>query len=1009
MTDASKWSSSASAESLFDFLLDDSIEFPKEIDFSNSNSMDFTKEMDLKLPAFSTDYLKPIKQEPLPAFGEVSPGSSGYVAQLKQPTIQEYGAPMCPQQTFPQIHTNQQLPTQQLPVNQPVLQLTLFHKPRGSGGAWLPINENDRIRVTKNKGKKLRVRVECNMEFSWPELRLALYDLISLSEVRDGFVVDDKKSTLTGKMAEVELNLFQLSKKLQFVVTLISKHGWTRQASTISFTTHNNGKDKLKYPATPTSTSSPISSPSSQTPDPFPDFSMDQTNGQANLKKRKLESGSFSEGGAGTVVVPSSMTVNGVVRAQGFIQYSDLRLKTNVADLVDALETVRNLKGKTYEWKEDTPFSHEKGGKRVIGLIAQEVQRVAPEVVSEDPATGYLSVNYVELVPVLIQALKEHLYMYEEDKREFQKELDELRTTLGNLALAQPAGDVDADGPAPQANGNDLGARFQQVKLSTNNFTLPMSPEQLEVVTKWAEEFNVKLDPLVRRNIKKSNRIHKKEQRKQMRETKKQSKKSAREALLEQLSGHRNVLPFARKMFNVSQRLQAKLILVLFWPKVDLDLSLKVTEAGAQVSATRIMNENKKKKWSIVAFRGNYEGSYQVDADVLSEHLPPHTHPDVTVAIFDFRKAGVQPLCTTKSFEQAHGSLQFGNLVVDEEGIQWGESESGKKRRGSGVEGGRSVLSRSINLSEFDLSDDDDSLPLTSSPSTGKKFPKNRRVFLRNSSGQYLSASSGSRQVCCRAPKGNLYPGSVASPSEAWDLEFDKGGYLHLKSCFGKYLSTGTRSSDSSPCCLVDEVGIEGKENFRYILDDEKHTLILISMEAKYVCAETNGKIVAVNSMISPSPSDSPLLNSQEVVNDLASTADFRFYGELGEGAKLGFQEVVGENGTASEKGSEGDTTQGPAPTDIPPEALSGSLQLYEKMKNGVLRLGDLKGTLEFYKHLSEGAKNLEKPDPVLEKSLEFLPFRLPSEEEIWILHPAPSNADLALFSLHHQGLVNNF
>ena len=61
---------------------------------------------------------------------------------------------------------------------------------------------------------------------------------------------------------------------------------------------------------------------------------------------------------------------------------------------------------------------------RVIGMIAQEVQRVLPNLVHEDPATGcahpclfklanadlssrYLSVNYTDLVPILLEAIKQ--------------------------------------------------------------------------------------------------------------------------------------------------------------------------------------------------------------------------------------------------------------------------------------------------------------------------------------------------------------------------------------------------------------------------------------------------------------------------------------------------------------------------------------------------------------------------------------------------------------------------
>jgi len=119
-------------------------------------------------------------------------------------------------------------------------------------------------------------------------------------------------------------------------------------------------------------------------------------------KKRKVDSenGTAETRAESVTTIPGPLNVQGVVRktsstfifahssmsdllilqvrATGFIQYSDLRLKTNVQDLVDALRMVQDLQAKTYHWK-STPTAgpeEENGGKRVIGFIAQEVQRV---------------------------------------------------------------------------------------------------------------------------------------------------------------------------------------------------------------------------------------------------------------------------------------------------------------------------------------------------------------------------------------------------------------------------------------------------------------------------------------------------------------------------------------------------------------------------------------------------------------------------------------------------------
>jgi hypothetical protein len=167
-------------------------------------------------------------------------------------------------------------------------------------------------------------------------------------------------------------------------------------------------------------------------------------------------------------IIPSNLEVNGTVRARAFLQYSDLRLKTNVEDIVDALDIVCALSGKSYQWKKGTKINPEddddedsdsievvdapggglsdsesserkpktrdrRGGKRVIGLIAQEVQRVLPEVVQEGP-DGYLAVNYVEIVPVLIEAFKQQFKEFESFKGGLEADVKDLRENLNAMA-----------------------------------------------------------------------------------------------------------------------------------------------------------------------------------------------------------------------------------------------------------------------------------------------------------------------------------------------------------------------------------------------------------------------------------------------------------------------------------------------------------------------------------------------------------------------------------------------
>lgn len=76
--------------------------------------------------------------------------------------------------------------------------------------------------------------------------------------------------------------------------------------------------------------------------------------------------------------------------------YSDVRLKSDIQTIANALEIVKRLRGTAYV----------KDGKASIGVIAQEVQQVIPQVVHEN-SDGYLSVAYGNMVAVLIEAVKE--------------------------------------------------------------------------------------------------------------------------------------------------------------------------------------------------------------------------------------------------------------------------------------------------------------------------------------------------------------------------------------------------------------------------------------------------------------------------------------------------------------------------------------------------------------------------------------------------------------------------
>ena len=94
-----------------------------------------------------------------------------------------------------------------------------------------------------------------------------------------------------------------------------------------------------------------------------------------------------------------AITITGDVTATNFITTSDARLKSNITNITDALAKVTQLNGKQY-----TMY----GQDDQIGLIAQEVEQVLPQMVhTRDDMMGTKAINYQNMVALLVEAVKE--------------------------------------------------------------------------------------------------------------------------------------------------------------------------------------------------------------------------------------------------------------------------------------------------------------------------------------------------------------------------------------------------------------------------------------------------------------------------------------------------------------------------------------------------------------------------------------------------------------------------
>ena len=96
---------------------------------------------------------------------------------------------------------------------------------------------------------------------------------------------------------------------------------------------------------------------------------------------------------------------------------SDKRLKDNITPISNPIKKILQIGGYTFNWneKQDTYEGQD------VGVIAQEVEKVLPEVV-ENRENGYKAVKYEKMVPLLIEAIKDQ-----------QKQIDELKELVNKL------------------------------------------------------------------------------------------------------------------------------------------------------------------------------------------------------------------------------------------------------------------------------------------------------------------------------------------------------------------------------------------------------------------------------------------------------------------------------------------------------------------------------------------------------------------------------------------------
>lgn len=119
------------------------------------------------------------------------------------------------------------------------------------------------------------------------------------------------------------------------------------------------------------------------------------------------------------VTIDNGSNIIAAGNVTGYGTPSDITFKENVTPINNALNTVLQWNGVHFDWKEGTKQHDMIGITHDVGFIAQEIQKVTPQLVRED-TDGTLSLRERGIIPYLVEAIKEQ-----------QKQIDELKQLLG--------------------------------------------------------------------------------------------------------------------------------------------------------------------------------------------------------------------------------------------------------------------------------------------------------------------------------------------------------------------------------------------------------------------------------------------------------------------------------------------------------------------------------------------------------------------------------------------------
>lgn len=137
--------------------------------------------------------------------------------------------------------------------------------------------------------------------------------------------------------------------------------------------------------------------------------------------------GNLAMNGAGITISGGNLTQSsGFMSTDQYLTISDKRLKKKIKDISqEKLNQLHQIKTHEFVWRRDN--------RKDYGFIAQEIEKIFPELVITNPTTGYKAVQYVSLVPIMleeVQQLRKENTALKEENEKMKKDIEEIKQHL---------------------------------------------------------------------------------------------------------------------------------------------------------------------------------------------------------------------------------------------------------------------------------------------------------------------------------------------------------------------------------------------------------------------------------------------------------------------------------------------------------------------------------------------------------------------------------------------------